>query len=66
MDGLKKDLALKLYGLRDKNERLYEECMRVLPRDIREDVFDAMQLMRLMHLTPRVMSATARQIDAGG
>ena len=63
MDKLKKDLALKMYGLRDKNESLYEECMRVLPRDIREDVFDAMHLMHLMELEPRVRSATAKQKD---
>jgi len=63
MEGLKKDLALRLYKLKDKNEQLYEECMRVLPGDIREDVFDAMQLMLLMELEPRVRSATARSTD---
>ena len=55
MDGLKKDLAVKLYRLKTKSEKLYEECMSVLPRDLRDEVFDAMLLMVLLD----------KKIDAG-
>lgn len=52
----RKDLAVKLYRLRNKSEKLYEECMCVLPRDLRDEVFDAMLLMVLLD----------KKIDAGG
>jgi predicted DCC family thiol-disulfide oxidoreductase YuxK len=55
----RKDLAVKIYRLRNKSEELYEECMRVLPRDLRDEVFDAMLLMVLL-------DKQEKQIDAGG
>jgi len=61
MTKLKKDLALKLYRLREKDERLYEECMTVLPRDVRDEVTDAMQLMVLLDEQER-----REEIVAGG
>lgn len=57
----KKDLALKLYRLKDKDERLYEECMTVLPRDVRDEVTDAMQLMVLLDEQER-----EKEMIAGG